>query len=241
VRLVRKGRFLSWQCRPVSRSGRSGRTSRLVVKESVDSVSSSSEDQDACTKRKSVGPKPSSVIKRPVMNDPRLATVEGKEYSTLLKMMGIDEEDEVTVDAEDEVAVAASSVVSLKFVHDVEGLLEDTKEAFTFFKDVHTRLEKIQVKLEAIMDEEQEMFPGTLSRHILCTDDGSAPTGEQLFQLRRAYYCKSSWVSLHTRLYSAVRMLSESQATVKSCTGTMDYLARVYGKELVVTDQQGWA
>ena len=32
-----------------------------------------------------------------------------------------------------------------------------------------------------------------------------------------------------------MKMLSESHATLKSCNSTIDYLSRVYSKELVVT------
>ena len=80
-----------------------------------------------------------------------------------------------------------------------------------------------------------QLFPGLLSDHTLVTRDGSAPTLAQLFQLRRAYQLKGSWLLLHARLHAAMKMLSESHATLKSCNSTIDFLSRVYSKELVVT------
>ena len=142
---------------------------------------------------------------------------------------------ELLVEADDEITSIPSSVVPLRFSDDVKELPEDARELLTFFDDVRTRLEELRTKVDMAMDEEQQIFPGVLPGHTLSTRDGSVPTAKQMLQLRRAYRLKGSWIVLHARLYTAMRMLSESQATVKECTSTMGSLSRVYSKELVVT------
>ena len=86
---------------------------------------------------------------------------------------------------------------------------------------------------------ELAMFPGLGAQHTLVTIDCSEPTPEKYTQFRRAYSLKSCWINLNARLFTVQKMLAESRAVMRACTVTIDYLARVYGKELVVTNKFG--
>jgi hypothetical protein len=137
-----------------------------------------------------------------------------------------------------ELSPYSASVVPAVFSLDVKELIEEGKETLTFVVDAVKRVQGLQASLDSAMAWENQLFPGDLTDHTLVTRDGSAPTLAQLFQLRRAYHLKGSWLTLHARLYSTWKMLSEAQATLKGCNTTIDYLSRVYNKELVVTGKE---
>ena len=204
-----------------------------------------------------VDPRPAAVYPRPAVVDSRPAAVvvkpaaeypappvsaEGQDYAAaLLEMLDSDDEDKV-VDAGDACAaavpVAVSSVVPAVFSRDVKELIEEGKETLTFVVDAVKRVQGLQASLDSAMAWENQLFPGDLTDHTLVTRDGSAPTLAQLFQLRRAYHLKGSWLTVHARLYCTWKMLSEAQATLKGCNTKIDFLSRVYNKELVVTGKE---
>ena len=186
-------------------------------------------------------PRPAAVVVKPAAEAPPVSA-EGQDYAAaLLEMLDSDDEDKV-VDAGDACAaagpVAVSSVVPAVFSLDVKELIGEGKETLTFVVDAVKRVQGLQASLDSAMAWENQLFPGDLTDHTLVTRDGSAPTLAQLFQLRRAYHLKGSWLTLHARLYSTWKMLSEAQATLKGCNTTIDFLSRVYNKELVVTGKE---
>jgi hypothetical protein len=187
-------------------------------------------------------PRPAAVVVKPASEYPAPLSAEGQDYAAaLLEMLDSDDEDKV-VDAGDACAaavpVAVSSVVPAVFSRDVKELLEEGKETLTFVVDAVKRVQGLQASLDSAMAWENQLFPGDLTDHTLVTRDGSAPTLAQLFQLRRAYHLKGSWLTLHARLYCTWKMLSEAQATLKGCNTKIDFLSRVYNKELVVTGKE---
>ena len=231
-----------------------------LAKGSVDSAYTSSEEDVGTKRRKrvavpsrtaaggpalsaAVDPRPAAVVAKPAAEDPAPpASAEGQDYSAaLLEMLDSDDEDKA-VDAGDACAaavpVAVSSVVPAVFSRDVKELIEEGKETLTFVVDAVKRVQGLQASLDSAMAWENQLFPGDLTDHTLVTRDGSAPTLAQLFQLRRAYHLKGSWLTVHARLYCTWKMLSEAQATLKGCNTTIDYLSRVYNKELVVTGKE---
>ena len=187
-------------------------------------------------------PRPAAVVVKPASEYPAPLSAEGQDYAAaLLEMLDSDDEDKV-VDAGDACAaagpVAVSSVVPAVFSLDVKELIGEGKETLTFVVDAVKRVQGLQASLDSAMAWESQLFPGLLTDHTLVTRDGSAPTLAQLFQLRRAYHLKGSWLTVHARLYCTWKMLSEAQATLKGCNTTIDFLSRVYNKELVVTGKE---
>ena len=186
-------------------------------------------------------PRPAAVVVKPAAEAPPVSA-EGQDYAAaLLEMLDSDDEDKV-VDAGGACAaagpVAVSSVVPAVFSLDVKELIGEGEETLTFVVDALKRVEGLQASVDSAMAWENQLFPGDLTDHTLVTRDGSAPTLAQLFQLRRAYHLKGSWLTVHARLYCTWKMLSEAQATLKGCNTKIDFLSRVYNKELVVTGKE---
>jgi hypothetical protein len=158
-----------------------GSPSRLVAKGSADSPASSS-DEDVGVKRHGAAAMLPPVVKRPTVsaaNDPRLANVLSRsaaQEAAFLEMMGYGVEDEETVYAKEAgpaggAAVDFTSVVPYTFTLDVKEFLGETTELLASLDDVSKRLLEVQVKVDMVMDREQQIFPGVLSGHTLSTRD----------------------------------------------------------------------